>query len=78
MENLVTLVWWEFFGDEITMTSLKYCHNWYFKVRFRYNQFEKPLFGQITQIQVIKIEDQGAMRADSPQRLEIFENLMLK
>jgi len=35
--NLVT-----FFGDVIKMMSLKWRHNWFFKVRFRYNQFEKP------------------------------------
>jgi len=39
------------------VTSLKWRNNWFFKVRFRYNQFEKTQFGQITQVQVTKIED---------------------
>jgi len=26
-----------FFDDETTMMSLKWCHNWFFKVRFCHN-----------------------------------------
>jgi len=37
----------------------------FLKVRFRHNQFEKAQFGQITQLQ-------------EPQRLAIFENVLLK
>jgi len=40
-----------FFGDVIVMTSLK-CS----KVRFHYNQFETPQFGQIAQLQITNIE----------------------
>jgi len=47
--NLVT-----FFGDVITITSLKWHQNWFFKARFRQKQFEKPQFGQIMQLQVTK------------------------
>jgi len=38
---------------ETLMPSLKWRHNWYFKVRFRHYQFEKTQFGQITQLQVL-------------------------
>jgi len=55
-ENLVKLVWWRFWcrnNDDVTeMTSqlflkVRVCHN---------NPFEKSKFGQITQLQVTKIE----------------------
>jgi len=39
------------------MTSLKLRHSLFFKVWFRNNQFEKPQFGQITLLEVTKIED---------------------
>jgi len=42
----------------ITMTSLKWLVTDFLKVQFRHNPFEnKTQFGQITQIQVIKIGD---------------------
>jgi len=50
----------------------------FFEVRFRHNQLEKPQFGQITYLQLTKIEDYGALGTESPQRLAIFENLFLK
>jgi len=45
------------FGDVMVMTSLKLRHNYIFKDRFCHNQLQKPLFGQITKLQVINIED---------------------
>jgi len=36
------------FGDVMAIMSLKWRHNWYFKVQFRHNQLEKTQFGQIT------------------------------
>jgi len=39
------------------MMSLKDVITNIIKVRFCHNQFEKPQFGQITQLQVTKIED---------------------
>jgi len=30
------------FGDVIVMASLKWRHNWFLRIRFRHNQFEKP------------------------------------
>jgi len=30
--------------------SLKWRHNYFFEVRFRHNQLEKPQFGQITEL----------------------------
>jgi len=45
-----------FFGDVTAMTSLKRRHNCFFKLRFLLYQFEKPQFGQITQLQVTKIK----------------------
>jgi len=38
------------------MTSLKSRHNYIFEVRFRHNQFQKLLFSQITELQVMNIE----------------------
>jgi len=35
-------------------------------------------FGQITQLQVTNIEGLGGLGSESPQRLAIFENLLLK
>jgi len=45
------------FGDINTATSLIWHRNWFFKVRFCHNNFEKPQFGQITKVQFTKIED---------------------
>jgi len=45
-----------FFGDVMVMTSLKCHYNYIFEVRFRHNQLQKPLFGQITKLQVIDVE----------------------
>jgi len=45
-----------FFGDVMVMTSLKRRLNYIFEVRFRHNQLQKPLFGQIRELQVISIE----------------------
>jgi len=46
-----------FFGDiMVMMTSLKWRHNYIFKVLFRHYQLEKPQFGQITELQVTNIE----------------------
>jgi len=67
-----------FIGDVITMTSLKWRNNWFFKVWFSSQAVWEPQFGQITQFQVTKIEDQGALVSESPQRLAIFGNLLLK
>jgi len=62
----------------MAMTSLKRRHNCFFKVRFSHNQLEKIQFCQITYFQVANIEDQRALGAKSPQRLAIFEYLLLK
>jgi len=67
-----------FFGDLIFMMSLKWHHNYIFEVRFRHNELEKTQFGQITKLQVTNIEGKGAIGAESPQRLAIFEKLLLK
>jgi len=40
----------------------------YFEVRFRHNQLQKPLFRQITELQVTNIEGLEALGAESPQR----------
>jgi len=61
------------FGDVITIKSQLS----FFKVRFRHNQF-KTQFIQTTQLQITKIEDLGALGAESNLRLAIFENLLLK
>jgi len=45
-----------FFGDVTVMTSLKWRHNYIFEVRFRHNQLQKPLFVQITELQVTNFE----------------------
>jgi len=49
-----------------------------FEVRFCHNQLQKSLFGQITELQVTNIEGYVALGAESPPRLAIFENLLLK
>jgi len=41
------------------MTSLLY-----FEVRFRHKQLQKPLFGQITELQVTNIKDEEALGAE--------------
>jgi len=64
-----------FFCDFIVMTVR---HNYSFKVRFRHNQLEKPQFGLITKLQVTNIEDSETLGTESPKRLTIFENLLLK
>jgi len=45
-----------YFSDIMVMTSLNWCHNYIFEVRFCHNQLQKPLFGQITDLQVTNIE----------------------
>jgi len=47
---------WRYFGDVMVVTSLKWRHIYIFEVRFRHNQLPKPLFGQITKLQIINIE----------------------
>jgi len=37
LENFCDVSLVKFFGNVITMTSLKWRHNWFFKVRFRHN-----------------------------------------
>jgi len=32
----------------MAIKSIKWRHNWFFEVRFRHNQLEKPQFGEIT------------------------------
>jgi len=49
-----------------------------FEVQFCHNQLEKPQFGQIMKLQVTNIEGLGALGAESPQCLAIFENMLLK
>jgi len=45
----------------------------FFKVWFRHNQFEKPQFGQITQLQFTNIEGYGGRSAPSAWRfLQIY------
>jgi len=39
-----------FFSDVITMASLKWCYKWFFNIRLCHDQFEKPQFGQTTQL----------------------------
>jgi len=57
MEKFCDVILMTFFGDVMAMTSLKWRHNWFFKVRFRHNQLEKTQFGYITSLPVTKIED---------------------
>jgi len=45
-----------FFGDVMVITSLKRRHNYIFEVRFRHNQLQKTLLGQIMELQVINTE----------------------
>jgi len=56
LENFCDVILVTFFGDVMLMTSLIWRHNYIFQVRFRLNQLQKPLFGQITELQVINIE----------------------
>jgi len=46
----------DFFGYAVIITSLKWRHNCFFKVRLHHDQFEKPQFDQITKLQVTSIE----------------------
>jgi len=61
----------------MVMTSLKWRHNYILKFDFCHNQLQKPLFGQITELQVTNFEGYGALGTESTQRLAIFENLLL-
>jgi len=42
MEKFCYVILVTFFNDTIMMTSLKWRRNWFFKVRFHHNQYEKP------------------------------------
>jgi len=44
------------FGDVMVTTLLKLRYKYIFKVRFRHNQLQKPLFGHISELQVTNIE----------------------
>jgi len=57
MEKTCDVILVTVFDDVIMMaSSLKWRHYWFFKDRFLNNQFEKPEFGQITQLQVNNIK----------------------
>jgi len=50
MEKFCEAILVTILGDVITIMSLKWRHIWSFKVCFCHNLFERPQFGQITQI----------------------------
>jgi len=54
MEKFCGAILVPFFGNVITITSLKWRHTWLFKIWICNNQLEKTQFGQITQLQVPK------------------------
>jgi len=47
MEKFCNVILETYFGNIIVIKSRKWCHNWFFEVRFRH-QFKKTQFGQIT------------------------------
>jgi len=53
----------------MVIASLKRRHNNTFEVRFRHNQLEKSLFGQITELQVTNIKGKVALGGGEPPAL---------
>jgi len=56
LENFLYVILVTFIGDVMVMTSLKWRHNYIFEIQFRHYQLQKPLFSQVTELQVINLK----------------------